>query len=101
MFAETASTVKKQRTKTPDLFGSPLQPVTGWQRDAVLHKLRGKGHEITLRGRGVCTLYISEDAERAVLARCTRTSNGNKRWHFTRFGRLTRTEIAFIHTLHP
>ena len=51
-----------------------------------------------MRGRGVPMLYVTPDMRAAVVARCTVTRNG-KRWHFQRFGKLTRREIEFLHTL--
>lgn len=95
MFAESPSPMGKRVKIDPDLFGTVLQPVTGWQRAAIIQRLRNRGHAVTLRGRGRCTVYVTPNAEGVLIARRT----GRERWLFKRFGRFTRSEIKQIHTL--
>jgi len=99
MFAKTNNGMGNRLRLTADLFGSPLTALDGVMRAAIVEHLRKQGHAITLRGRGVSTLYVNRDASGVVIARRT-VRKGSKSWTFQRFGKFTRRELSHLHSLH-
>lgn len=81
-----------------DLFGAPLVLRTGAARTWAVARLIALGHPIPARLQGrarVLALYTDPDCTRAVLMRATKTGAVST----VRYGTLTKTEIAFLHSL--
>lgn len=100
MFVETLSGVGNRLRLTADLFGSPLTSIHGLMRRAMVDHLRKQGHTITLRGRGVSTLYVNRDASGVVIARRNVHKDGSRHYTFHRIGTFTRRELLHLHSLH-
>ena len=79
-----------------DLFGPPMVLRHGAARSWAVSRLRELGHEVQLRGGAkVVALYTDPQTKRGVLIRRLKSGLVG----VTRYGTLTRAEIAFLHSL--